>query len=206
MNINFSKSTTIGVPGQLKPYRNPFVEITLLIIVCALFGWFIILPKKAQVSAQKAQLAVVTEDESQTAAKLATLQRLVDTLEASGPKVADLDYAMPLDGNTLKLHFLIENLAESVGATVGDISLAGNSEAFAAGDKKLLADFYGPTRTLQKISGSVYVIGSYEQLQAFLGNLETSGRLIDISDIGLDSSSDNGLNMRLTITAYYLAP
>ncbi len=205
MNLNFSQPPAIGIPNQLKPYRNPFIEITLLIIVSSIFGWFIILPKKADVETQKAHLLVVREEESQTSVKLATLRKLVATLEANQSKVSDLDDAIPLDGNTINLRFLIESLAKSVGATIGDISLASRS-GLSAGDKKLLANFYGTNRTLQKIGGSIYVIGSFEQLQAFLQKLETSGRIIDVTDLGLDSGSEQGLNMRLSITSYYLSP
>lgn len=206
MDINFPKSTNLGLPGQMKPYRNPLIEITLLVIVSVLLGWFLILPKRAEIAAARVQLASVESEESQTAGKLANLQKLVQTLESSQAQIKDLDQALPLDGNILKLRFLIESLAQSVGVAIGDVSIAGKGEIITSGNKALLADYFGPNRSLQKLSGSVYVVGSFDQLKAFLQKLETSGRLIDITDLTIDSGTPGSLNLRLTINSYYMAP
>ncbi|HYV33500.1 MAG TPA: type 4a pilus biogenesis protein PilO, partial [Candidatus Limnocylindria bacterium] len=65
---------------------------------------------------------------------------------------------------------------------------------------------YAPTRSLQKLSGTVYVIGTFSQLEAFLRKLENSGRIIDVSDLAIDPGTDGNLNLRVSIASYYFAP
>jgi len=47
MEINLSKSMSPGMPKVPKSAQNALVEVVLLIVVCGLFTWFIILPKKS---------------------------------------------------------------------------------------------------------------------------------------------------------------
>ena len=76
----------------------------------------------------------------------------------------------------------------------------------AAGDKNLLKDIYAVNRSLQKLSGTVNVIGDFDKLQTFLYKIETSGRLIDIVDLSLDSAKNGNLNLRINFNAYYFGP
>jgi len=207
MDANLSKNLNLGLPPQIKNARNSLVELVLLVVVCALFGWFVVLPKKAEVEAKKADLATIQGQESKMADKLAKLKTLVQTLQSSSLQTADLDQALPLDGKITRLKILIDSLANSSGVTVGDVSVSSSkADSVVAGDKGLLANPYGAARTLQKLSGSVYVIGTFDQLKAFLQKLETSARLLDVTELSMDGASDGSLNLKLTISAYYLAP
>ena len=205
MNVNFSKNSGTGLQPLGRSSHNPLIEATLLIIVCVLFAWFIILPKKADRDQKQRELAVVQDEQSQTADKLATLKSLIESLKAHQDQIVILDEALPLSAKIINAQLLIEELAKSVSVTVGDISISGDSTAVVAGDKTLLADFYGASRSLHKLSGSVYVIGTFSQLEAFLQKLETSGRLMDITEFSIDSGLGGNLNLKMTINVYYFA-
>jgi len=131
---------------------------------------------------------------------------MIQTLNSSSNQVADLDQALPLDGNTVNLQILINSLAQSVGVAVTDVEVSGQPNTVVAGDKALLSDPYGATRTLQTLAGNLSVTGSFAQLQAFLQKLETSARLIDVTDLEMDAAAGGNLSLRLGINAYYLAP
>lgn len=205
MNVNFSKTHDIGLPGNAASSRNSLIEIILLVIVGALFVWFIILPKKAQVDAKKADLAKMQDEQSQVVDKLTALQKLSDILTAHPKEVSELDEAIPLDGKTLHLRALITTLAESVGVTVGTINVSGKGDALTAGNKILLANPFGVKRTAQKLSGSAFVIGSLNQIKAFLEKLETNGRIMDIVDLKIDSAPQGLFNLQVSLNAYYFA-
>src|SRR6185436_1264822 len=123
MDINFTKNSTIGLPGQLKPAANPILEISLLVVVCFLLTWFVILPKKAQIEERKTQLAAAQAEEAQVAGKLNKLKELVQSLQSHKEQVGYLDKALPLDGKVLQLRFLLQDLADSSGVTVGNIEV-----------------------------------------------------------------------------------
>lgn len=164
------------------------------------------MPKQSDVGQKKDTLAKVELEQNQMAGKLAALQSLISSLESNSQNVAKLDQALPLDGNVIRLRLLVQSLADSVGVTVGDINVSAQSGGLAAGNKALLADPYLAPRTLQTLSGTIYVIGSFNQLQSLLKKIETSGRLIDITTLAIDQGTTDKLNMRLTFKAYYLAP
>ena len=194
------------MPPQIKNYRNYLVEAVMLIVASALFFWFIILPKQASIAEKNETLAKVQDEESKMAGSLSKLQEMVKQLETSKSKISELDQAIPLDGNIPRFQMLLETLANSVGLTVGSISVTGNSNGAWAGDKQLLADPFGAKRTVQKLSGSIYVIGTYDQLKTFLNKFETNGRMINISSMNMDAAPDNALNLKVSFDAYYLAP
>jgi hypothetical protein len=90
--------------------------------------------------------------------------------------------------------------------TVGNLDISGSPNGVVVGDTALLANPYGATRSLQTMDGSLYVIGSFDQLQALLKKLEISGRLIDVSSLAIEQGTAGNLNMTVTFKAYYLAP
>jgi Tfp pilus assembly protein PilO len=97
-------------------------------------------------------------------------------------------------------------LAQSVGVTIGDITVAAKGDNDWAGDKALLADPFAATRSVQELSGTVYVLGNLDQLTAFLQKIESSGRIIDVSAVSVDPGPEGSLGLRLTVDGYYLSP
>ncbi len=206
MDIGLHKNINIGISPKLASPNNPVVEIILLIIVGVLFFWFIILPKQSAVAEQKTQLDALKAQEVETSTNLLSLQNLVAQLNSDKQDVGYLDQAIPLRGDSINLQLLVQHLADANQVTVGSLNVAGGGNGPVAGDKALLNNPYGVPRVLQKLSGTVTVEGPFSQLKAFLLSLETSGRIIDISSISVDSSSKGNLNLRVIFTAYYFAP
>jgi Tfp pilus assembly protein PilO len=206
MAVDFSKKISLNSDSQSKPYRNALVEVTLLVVICGLFYWFVILPKQNEIGIKNSQLTQVQAEETQVSGNLATLQNLVKNLKSDSQNISQLDQTIPLDGNVVRLQLLIQSLAGSAGVTVGNISISGQPNTAVAGDTALLANPYGVSRTLRTLSGTVFVVGSFSQLQNFLQQIEASGRLMDVTNLTISQDSQGQLNMQVTLNAYYLAP
>lgn len=207
MSLVLPKNVNLSMPPEMKNYKNFLVEGVLLLIAGVLFFWFVILPKQAEVQKRQDALTKIEAEEVKMADSLAKLQAMVKQLQTSSKEISQLDQAIPLDSKTPKFQILLEGMANSVGLTIGGISISTTkNDNIWAGDKELLAKPFAAKRSLQKISGSIYVIGSYEQLKTFLNKLETSGRIINITSIGMDAGADNTLNLKLGFDSFYLAP
>ncbi len=206
MAINFAKNITLGPPPKPTSSRNAVVEVVLLLLVCALFFWFMILPKSKVINQKQTQLVGLQQQRDDMSKEKDALDKLVTDLGKHSVEVGYLDQALPLDGKTLRLQILIDALAKSVGVTVGDISVSGQKEGPVAGDKNLLANPYGVTRSLQTLHASVYVIGTFNQLNAFLQKVETAGRIMDVTGLSMDAAPLGNLNLKIELNSYYLAP
>jgi len=203
MPVNFSKNISASLHPQNSSSRNYLFEAGLLIIISGLFFWFIILPKKAEIDQKNSALTNAQQREGQTSGQLAKLQSLISNLPSNSQNIANLDQAMPLDGNAVRLQLLIQSLAQSTGVTVGNIDISGNPSGVVAGNMDVLANPYGVQRTVQTMDGTVYVVGNFNQLQALLRKLETSGRLIDVNSLTINQGSSGQLNMEIDFKAYY---
>jgi Tfp pilus assembly protein PilO len=206
MDINLSKNINMGLPPQMPSARNFLLEVALFAVVCGLFFWFIVLPKQAIVSAKNEELSQYLEAQSKTAGDLQTFKRLVGELKSHPNDIKKLDDAIPLAGKATYLQMLIETLANSSGVTIGSINVAGKNDAVAAGDTQLINNPFKASRSLQKLSGTVYVIGTLPQLMAFLKKVETSGRVMQISSISVGPAQDNNLSLNVSLDAFYFAP
>jgi Tfp pilus assembly protein PilO len=206
MAVNFSKNISMNAPPHGKPSRNSLFEVGLLVIICVLFVWFVLLPKNAEVNKKSGDLDNIQQQQKDLDSKLTTLQTLIGSLPSNSQNIAILDQAIPLDGNAIRLQLLIQYLADSVGVTVGNLTVSAGPNGMVAGNAALSANPYGVKRSLQTMTGSLYVIGSFNQLQALLKKLESSGRLIDVDTLAIDQGSAGNLNMAVTFKAYYLGP
>lgn len=140
-NINFNVSLK-KIPQAT---RNYVVEASLLVVMGVLFWWFLVIPKQAAVSQQKSQLASLQNQAGQISAAAGTFQELVQKLNQNQASVADLDQALPLEGRTPEVYLLLQNLAQSVGVSVGSLGISSQEAgAVTSGDKSLLKDPYGP--------------------------------------------------------------
>src|SRR5258707_388735 len=83
------------------------------------------LPKHGIFGEKQSDLSAVEAQQGQISDKLGKLKDLIKTLDSGdiSKKTSDLDQALPLNGQTIPLEILIQNLAQSVGLTVGDISI-----------------------------------------------------------------------------------
>ncbi|MBI5530616.1 MAG: hypothetical protein HY918_03905 [Candidatus Doudnabacteria bacterium] len=196
----------LNVPPQIGRYKNSLVEAVLLLIVSVLFYWFIVSPKNADLAVKKDNLVKIQEQESKLADATQKFEAMVKDLQSHKKEITDLDQALPLEGDQLRMQILLESLANSINVTIGSINVSSQSTAPWSGNKALLADPFAATRTLQTLSGTVFVTGSFDQLVAFLQKLENNGRVINVTAIGLDAGAENKLNLKLSFDAYFLAP
>ena len=186
--------------------RVKYLEVFLLIVVCALFTWFIILPKKAEVDAKNEELKKAKTQQESIKGDLETLTSRISELKTHKSDVTNLDDAIPLVGKTFNLQLLLGDLAASAGVTVGDISVTGNSSGVAAGDTALLADPFGKPRSLQKLNASVFVTGSFSQLEEFLKKVETSGRIMQVHGLEISPGQQGDLGLKISLDSYYFGP
>lgn len=202
MELSFLKNTSTAVQKQTNPNRDFLIEIVLLVLVCALFIWFIIMPKRSEISGKQATLEQLTAQEETVKSQSAKLKSLIKQLADNKDKEILLDKALPLAYNGPQLESLITNLANSVNVKVANLGLSGVSNTVDSGNKNLLSNPYSQPRTLQKVTGTVVVLGNFSQLQAFLQKLETSGRLMNITGLEMDSASNGNLNLRINLLTY----
>lgn len=205
MNLEFPKNINIGLPPQIKDSQNTLFEIVILIVVCGLFGWFVILPKRAEVDSRQGLLNKYSEENKKMRNTLDTLNALVREVKSHPSEIVKLDDAIPLEGKPTYLQILVQRLAESAGVTVQDVNVSGIT-GVVAGNAELVKNPFGTQRSLQKLSGAVYVLGNFPQLLSFLNKIETSGRVIQVSDVEIQGGQANNLSLKLVFDAYYFAP
>jgi Tfp pilus assembly protein PilO len=203
MALNISKVEITSAP---KTVQTSFIEVGILLVVIGLFYWFILSPKLQSLALAKEEQKQLQEKQANSAKELKTLQELVVQLDNNKEYVDKLDQALPLDNKALRLQMLLEYLAGTSGLTVGDVTASAKGDAILGGDKALLAQPFGQKRTVQKMKASVYVTGSFDQLQAFLKKLESSGRVLDITTIDIGPAQEGLLGLRVSIDSYYFVP
>jgi Tfp pilus assembly protein PilO len=204
MDIQISKGIgkiQTGVP--MKKSTVSTAEIIGLLILIGLFYWFIFQPKSSAVNAQQVVLEELQAQEKDSAENLQKLQNLVRDLQKYSKEVELLDEALPLNGKVVNLHLLMSSMAASSGVTVGDINFSSRGDEIVAGNREVLANPYAADRTLNTITGSVYVSGSFLQLKSFLEKVEQSGRIIDILSVDISGTTRDQLDLRLAVTTYY---
>jgi len=206
MNVNLPKSINLNFSPQVRSSRNSVLEAVLLLVICGLFYWFIIAPKMTAVAEQKNYLSQTQTEKDNISGTVSDLKKMVGQLSAHTKEISALDEAMPLDAKVLRLRLLLEDLGQSVGLSVGNVNVTGNTDAPWAGDKAILENPYGVPRSVQRLSGTISAQGNYGQVVAFLNKIENSGRIININSVNIDSSADGNLNILLTLDASYLAP
>jgi Tfp pilus assembly protein PilO len=178
-------------------------ELVLLIAVIVLFSWFILQPKRAELSVQNQQLSQLTAESEKLNFELKTLQNLIATLQNHKQDVLNLDEALPLDGKITKLHLLLQTLIGSTGATLGDLSVSQTSDFIAAGNTALINAPFAAKRSVKRITGSLTLFGNFFQLQEALKKLENNSRIMDILSVDMVGSKDDKLDLKLNFQTYY---
>lgn len=200
------KNLNVKLPTQIVEKKNSLIEVFLLLVVCGLFFKYLIMPKQAALEIMQAESAVLQTKADSTAGLLKKLQDLTNNLNKYPKEFSELDQALPLDGKAYKLQLLLETLAQSVNVTIGSINIGETKEDAWAGNREVLDNPFKGSRALGKLTGSIYVFGSYDQITAFLEKLQNSGRIVNINSIGMESGKDGALNLQITFESYYLMP
>lgn len=187
--------------AQKQQITGPLGQSVLLLVAIILVGWFLLKPaytdyqtKRAELKAARQQLANIEKDKAE-------LDRLASQLRNSEAEVKITDEALPLISRVTRLDVLLDTLAKSSGLQVGDIDAQGIDGIISAGNKEVLKDPFGANRSLQTTEVTMFLTGTVDQLRNFLQLLETSGRLVDVSDMDV-ATGDGVTRFRLTLKAY----
>ncbi len=186
------------------PYKNTVIEIVMVIIAAGLFFWYLLRPQMNTVSLARQKLAVVLEEASTMEEKRAQLDQLVKQMKA-GEKddLPKLDEALPLQPQVSRLYYVIEQYGQVSGLTVGSIGINTGVEAIVAGNRAMLENPFGVKRTVKKLTANVTLSGTFEQFQAFLKNIESHPRIIDISSLDISGTQGGIIDFKFSLTSYY---
>jgi len=198
--LNAKKNFTIS---SMPTRQHTVFEIIMLVIVSALLYWFIISPKQAKLDALTLGSGELSAEFSSLEDNERKFNKAVADMKAHPEEIADLDEALPLDNRVTKLHLALENLTQSSGMTVGDISISYKSDVVISGDKEQLASPFKVTRKLQKMITALDVTGTYDQFQGLLQKLEQSGRILTITSMEASPTADQLLNFKISLEAFY---
>ena len=198
MNPQTSKISAIYKSRQM---QSPITQSILMLLVIALFGWFILQPKFAATKEQRVKLDAFEAQQASLEQDKEELDKLISKLKSSPDEVKLLDEAIPLHTRSTEVSVLIEGYARSSGMTVNQLNVEGLDKTISAGNKKVLEDPYAHDRQLVVADSQVIVGGNIDQFRNFLQLLETSGRLADIVNMEV-SSAEEGLVFSLRIRTY----
>lgn len=177
-------------------------EVVLLIVMIGLFSWYMVLPKQASLKAKQAQVQQLQDDKSKIQSEIDGLNASIKTLSSSQTNLTDLDEALPLDSRTTKLQMLVESIASQSGVSLESVSFDLDSKAVYAADPETVKKPFTQARSLKTIKGSVAVLGTYDQIQAFLEKVEHSQRVLEISTMALNLQQDNVMSLKLDLEAF----
>ena len=183
--------------------QHSLFEVILLVIVGVVFFMFMIQPKRSEVSSLGQELAKLEDQKNSVQKNKATLVSLITKLQNSSKQVTELDEALPLQGRITRYRIAIESLVNNAGMTVGDISIEYPQNGIIAGDKTTLTSPFAKTRKLQKFTTSITVGGTFTQFVGLLKSLENSGRIIDITGIGINAAGEDIVGFRITTQSYF---
>lgn len=189
-NIKESRKTTTSI-----------VEIFLLVGILVIVAWFLVKPKYEQNKSLRNNLNTIQSEKATAENEIAELQTLVGKLKTSSDNLKLVDEALPLNGRVTKLQALVENLTISSGMQLSFMELSNSGNLVSAGNKNALSDPYGQNRELRTDQLSVSLTGTIDQFKNFLQLLETSSRIIDISDFQISREVDS-LKFSMKIKAY----
>lgn len=181
--------------------RSPLLQSVLMIVVIVVFGWFVLQPKYATTQEQKGQLDTLEDQQATLEADREELNKLLNRLQSSDDQVKLLDEAIPLHTRSTETALLLESYARSSGLLLTQLTVEGLDKFIAAGDKETLKNPYKQNRDLVVANSEVVVSGNIEQFRNFLSLLETSGRLIDVDDLEVNTTEDGPI-FRLGLKTY----
>ena len=190
---------------QKKTPQNKIVEAVLLLIIAILAYWFMIGPKRTAMEAVTTQAETLHKQETDLNTVKSKLNQAIADLKNHPKEVAEMDEALPLDNRVTKLYIVLNDLTQNSGMAVGNISVSYKGSSEMAGNKALLANPYGATRSVQKLTTSLTAVGSFDQFQALLEKIQNSGRLINITAVSVAAGQAGAFNFTLNLEAYYYA-
>ena len=204
MNINFAKQVPTSLPSlHASPRQTTLFELLVLLVIGALFFWFVASPKAAKLSEQKNLAASLVAESGELGLQQKKLEGLIVQLKDSASDIGKLDEALPLHPRTTWMYLLVQSMVESTGMTVSSLSVSNAGDEFMAGSSAILVNPFSASRGLKRMGVNLATTGSFAQFQALLKKIESSSRLMDIKVLEMSASSDNLLDFRMAFDAYY---
>jgi len=185
---SFTSSASIKTPSTL-------VELGAVIVAIILVFWFFVRPKLANVNDQKTAIAQQQQIFNSVETDRQQMLKLVSDLKNQQGDVALVDEALPLDTRITRIQVLIDGLVSASGMQEHSINFSASDKLIAAGNpveipqpSESAGKQYSVTRSLDTINFDLAVSGSVDQLKQLLNLVETNGRVIDITDISINSN------------------
>ena len=112
-----------------------------------------------------------------------------------------LEKLLPDHIDSVRLIIDVANIASQYGMTLKNIGLTDSDS-----EQEYVSDTLGPQEGNTKPVGLKFnVAGSYDNLRAFIKDLEISLRLVDISALAFTAGSDGSVDYSFSISTYRLA-
>lgn len=203
MNLNLVKGPVkITHQPVLKSTQFSVFEAALLLIFIGLFYWFIVSPKQAKVALLDENLQKLEVEYEKQNTQVEDLKKSIKVLNSHPKEIEFLDEALPIDSRATHFPILMNEIANTTGVTIGDINIDPRLEVVYASNIDLIKNPFSVTRTLKKVQGSGYFIGTFSQIKALLKKIEENGRLIEVTSVNIAASTDNRLDFRIEFEAY----
>lgn len=182
-----------------------YAAVTVVLVVASfLYTWKSIIPKFSENKAKSAQLDI---DISSASTKLDSLKKAQTTLTQLGDIPTQLSVSVPADKDMPNLITELEAVAAKYKIVLPTITVTDGGAASAASAATTAA----PTTTSSTAAGSIVDIGlsapgSFENIQAFIADLEKDIRFMNIKSVSITSAKDekgvNVTSVSLQIEAY----
>jgi Tfp pilus assembly protein PilO len=172
--------------------RAPLFAAIAAGAVVLLAVFFLVLPKRSQVSEAKAELETVQQQTVQLRAQLASLTAARENAPEARQEIRQVDNQLPPTMDEPGLLRLLKNSVERSGIEFADISVANPTP--------------GVTGTFSTVPVSVSLEGTYFSLASFLNKIETLPRsakvLTGAISVATSSSTELELSMQISMELY----
>jgi Tfp pilus assembly protein PilO len=175
--------------------RSPIIAGVAALLVCGLVVFFLVLPKRAQVSDAQQELDTVKNETAQLQAQLNALVDAKAQAPAARRTIRRVDQEVPATADEPGLILLLRNAAERSGVDFTDLAVS--------------APAASTTSSFSTIPVSITISGTYFSLDEFLFRIETLPRAakvlagtISAGTSGTVGGTTNELTMQITMELY----
>jgi Tfp pilus assembly protein PilO len=165
--------------------RSPIIAGVAAALVCALAVFFLVLPKKSEVSDAQGELDQVKAETSSLQAKYQALIDARDQAPKARQTIRRVDQEVPPTVDEPGLILLLRNAAERSGVQFTDISVGSPVTATAG--------------SFSSIPVTMTLSGTYFSLDEFLFRLETLSRAAKVLNGSISTSTSSTLANELTM-------
>lgn len=157
--------------------------VPLLILVTAVGGYFLVLPKYKDAKVNKQMLQIKQDEVELKEAQLLSVEELLSSWKKNKEELKILDDALPDAPRVPELLVDIESLANASGLLISNLLLTIPPAAEVAKDQsqqKKIEGLLNSTDNLIPLQIILTLKGDYPGVKSFLTNLEQNLRLIDV--------------------------